>query len=411
MLERPEMEQLAQRVIARYHLDALSEPETAQYIQHRLKVAGLVRGPLFDADAVRRVHRWTRGVPRRINLLCDRALLGAYAENQVQVNVAIVDKAAAEVFPRAARQRALAAAQSSKARAPATRRMPWVWGGLAALGLTGVGAALWLQQSQAPRAASGAVPQVALAAAASGVASAASGSSVSATAPLSAPPSTLVSAEQLMQAAWPDEDAALQALMTHWQVAAVPAQVCQNAWRQGLLCHQQSGGLAQIRQLDRPVVLRLQAGSQSRHVVLTGLHEREAQLQAGEQTVSMSLSTLGTLWRGDFLTLWRTPPDYKAKLLRGQRNAAVGWVAQRLAQLDGHPLPTSDPTHMAFDGALEAQVQAFQLTQGLAPDGVVGATTLMQLNRATGVAEPRLATASHPLPSPPASQPAHVLHP
>ena len=93
-----ELEQLAQRVIARYHLDALSEEETAQYIQHRLETAGLKRGSLFERKALKRIHELTRGVPRRINLLCDRALLGAYAEGKARVDKAVVEKAAEEVF-------------------------------------------------------------------------------------------------------------------------------------------------------------------------------------------------------------------------------------------------------------------------------------------------------------------------
>ena len=97
MLARPELEQLAQRVIARYHLDALTPPETAQYIQHRLAVSGLSGALPFDAASLQRIHVLTRGVPRRINLLCDRALLGAYAGGRQAIGVDIVDKAAAEV--------------------------------------------------------------------------------------------------------------------------------------------------------------------------------------------------------------------------------------------------------------------------------------------------------------------------
>jgi general secretion pathway protein A len=93
----PGMEQLAQRVIARYHLGPLSAADTARYVQHRLSVAGLAGPVPFDAPALRRVHERSRGVPRRINLLCDRALLGAYATERRQVDVAIVERAAAEV--------------------------------------------------------------------------------------------------------------------------------------------------------------------------------------------------------------------------------------------------------------------------------------------------------------------------
>ena len=98
MLARPELEQLAQRVIARFHLGALSEHETVQYIRHRMAVAGMNTPLPFDRPARQRIHQWSRGVPRRINLLCDRALLGAYSAGKARVDSGIVDKAAAEVF-------------------------------------------------------------------------------------------------------------------------------------------------------------------------------------------------------------------------------------------------------------------------------------------------------------------------
>jgi len=100
LLARPDLEQLAQRVIARFHLKALSEVETAQYIQHRLSVSGMTRSLPFDRDAIQRIHQLSRGIPRRINLLCDRAMLGAYARGTHRIGKEIVAKAAAEVFGR-----------------------------------------------------------------------------------------------------------------------------------------------------------------------------------------------------------------------------------------------------------------------------------------------------------------------
>src|SRR5262245_30611577 len=98
MLARPELEQLAQRIIARYHLEALAEDESLQYIRHRLAVAGASRAVPFDRASLARIHELSRGVPRRINLLADRALLGAYAAGRTRVELDIVDKAAVEVF-------------------------------------------------------------------------------------------------------------------------------------------------------------------------------------------------------------------------------------------------------------------------------------------------------------------------
>src|SRR5947208_225069 len=100
MLERPDLEQLAQRVIARFHLNALSAKETEHYIRHRLSVAGMTRAIPFDPPALQRIHELTRGVPRRINLLCDRVMLGAYAHSRHTIDQAMVEKAGREVFGR-----------------------------------------------------------------------------------------------------------------------------------------------------------------------------------------------------------------------------------------------------------------------------------------------------------------------
>ena len=100
MLARPDLEQLAQRVIARFHLGPMTEAETAHYIAHRMGVAGHTGALPFDARALHRIHQLSRGVPRRVNLLCDRALLGAYATGQAMVDQTIAEKAAGEVFGR-----------------------------------------------------------------------------------------------------------------------------------------------------------------------------------------------------------------------------------------------------------------------------------------------------------------------
>lgn len=95
LLARPDLRQLASRITARYHLMPLSEPETGEYIRHRLHVAGSFED-VFAPAAIREIHRAARGVPRLINILCDRSLLGAYAQGTRRVTPEIVRKAAAE---------------------------------------------------------------------------------------------------------------------------------------------------------------------------------------------------------------------------------------------------------------------------------------------------------------------------
>jgi general secretion pathway protein A len=99
LLEKEEVSQISQRITSRYHLSPLAKQDVAVYVEHRLAVAG-GRKKLFSDTAVRRVAELSRGVPRLINVLCDRALLGAYVEGKEQVDLRIVSQAAREVLGR-----------------------------------------------------------------------------------------------------------------------------------------------------------------------------------------------------------------------------------------------------------------------------------------------------------------------
>jgi general secretion pathway protein A len=96
-LRLPRLEQLNQRVTVRHHLSALDRSETADYIQHRLSVAGPEPKVKFADDALDRVYRFSRGVPRKINLVADRALLAGYASEARVITGALADKAIEEV--------------------------------------------------------------------------------------------------------------------------------------------------------------------------------------------------------------------------------------------------------------------------------------------------------------------------
>jgi len=193
MLARPELEQLAQRVIARYHLDALGEQETAQYLRHRLAVAGR-SGPMpFDREARARIHRLARGVPRRINLLADRALLGAYAEGRSRVDRAIVEQAAREVF---------GATDPGLATGLRSPRTAWLAAGAAAGAVVAGVAAFALQggwRAAAPAPGSAAAPGAAPASAAAAPSAAASSPAVatSAVAPSPGAPASAAAAATL----------------------------------------------------------------------------------------------------------------------------------------------------------------------------------------------------------------------
>jgi len=396
MLARPELEQLAQRVIARFHLGALSEAETAQYIRHRLNVAGLTGALPFDAKALRLIHQLTRGVPRRINLLCDRALLGGYASGQAQVTRAIVRQAAAEVF-------------DAQHAAPAPRRgTAPVAVGLAVLAAAVAGAGLtWAlqQRSQADRAGTVSAAAVATAAsAASSPASAASSAPLAASAasqPASSASSAEPAPEHLQLADWAPQDSdAWQALAKAWGLP-LPPQVdpCTAAAQRGLQCYRtNSGSLSLIRLIDRPVLLTLQRpGQPPALAALVGLDGKHATMLVDGTPRRIALSELAGAWRGEFTTFWRAPPGY------ANRADNIGplraWLAGQLALVPGSAAMAASGAASAAPSAspgwveLTRQLRAFQASQGLQPDGRIGPITLMQVNRASGVAEPHLDSA------------------
>lgn len=408
MLRRPELEQVAQRVIARYHLEALSEAETAMYLRHRLAVAGLTSAMPFSQRAMQEIHHAARGVPRRINLLADRALLGAYAESVPRVDKRIVEKAAAEVFGAERRAERLDALRHAS---------PWALGlGGVAAGLTLAGlAALWWPRGEVAPArvaspAESAASNAALASPSSAVAAAPATSagavtpvagdgngtataSAAAPAASAAAPLFLTAAEVLARTAWRSETDAWRELAPQWGIALPDsaAEPCASAQRAQWQCFRTaSATLPLVRQLDRPGFITLRAGSgRPAYALLLGLNPRAATLRIGSDTVDVTLVSLAELWAGDFATYWRAPEGYSGILRVGARGPAVDALAAQLASVRGDAAPTAPAL---YDNVMAVRVAAFQSAQGLAADGRAGPTTFMQLARATGTAqrEPRL---------------------
>jgi general secretion pathway protein A len=387
MLERADLEQLAQRVIARYHLESLNVEEATRYIQHRLTVAGH-SGPLpFDARALRRIYDLTRGVPRRINLLCGRVLLGAWANGLHRVDRPMVDKAAAEVF----------------GADPAHRR--WSSRSYAAPLLCLVGAlclvlALVLQPGQ--HSASKAVPG-AMAAPASAAAPAASAAPTPAPAASasadggSAAPGPAQDLEALMPLLAPDISPAWRELGQLWHLDSGAKEPCQAAASAQLQCYRTAEmNIPLLRQLDRPGILLLQNGDgPAGYAVLTGLDDQTATLRLGGQLHRVTLMSLARFWRGDFATYWLLPPGgYRSELREGLVSMAYGQLSRQLALLEGKPASPGAAVAQPLDAALVARVKAFQKGQGIKPDGHPGPMTFMQIDKALGVAGPSLEAGS-----------------
>ena len=394
MLARPELEQLAQRVIARYHLEALTETETLQYIRHRLTISGLNRALPFDRESVQRIHQLSRGVPRRINLLCDRALLGAYSIGAHRVRREIVDKAAREVFetpspmnPRGWLQRRPAVLGLGLVGGAALFAAgSWMLGG----GLASPGrAAASTMAASAPAVAASAKPsQAATASAAAAAPPPAAAASVAV--PATPAPLALAAADLPTQfrTLVRDPNEALRELAPAWKLSlADDGDPCLLAPAQQVHCHAGRSNLALVRLLGRPGIVSLSdASGQPVYAQLTGLTAQSATLRMGGVAQTVTLGSFTRLWRGDFMTLWRVPPGYTVAAA-GKAAVPADWLAARLATAAGEASPGEVSV-----AALKPRIAAFQATQGLAPDGLAGPITLMQLNRATGEDEPRLQT-------------------
>ena len=389
MLAGPGMEQLAQRVIARYHLGPLTVAETRQYVQHRLQVAGLKTPSPFEPRALTRLHKLTGGVPRRINLLADRALLGAYGRRTRSVDVAMVVQAAREVFD----------AQRRPARRGTAQLAAVAAAGAVVAGTVIVGVWAWQQAAPPPPAPVLAQPQAPAPAVATetAVTSLVTDRAAPTDPPALAVPSPPTPAaalpppsddpRALMVAAPVREDLAWRELALRWHVAIGEGQPCAVAPQAQLACYRSaSGGLPLLRQLARPAVLALRGDvGPVVYAVLVALDDTRATLQVGRQRFDLSLPALASVWRGEFSTFWRTPPGWRPGAELDPPPSVRAWIEQRLP---GRAEAASSPA--AARRTFFERVTEFQQSHGLQPDSRPGPVTLMHLSRLTGVVEPRL---------------------
>ena len=393
MLARPQLEQLAQRVIARFHLDALTEAESTQYIQHRLAVAGHT-GPLpFDRKALQTAHRLARGVPRRINLLCGRALLGAWATGLHRVDRSVVRKAAGEVF--------------GAERTPPHTHFgmginTWLLAGAGVLLGAAATAAFTLSKS-IPEVRSSA-PDTRVAASPLGTASTPvlASSSAGSTPTAATPPASAVAAapaapviaslEALMPQLPGDLVLAWNALTQAWPLPINSVDPCAAGSDSPLQCYRTTKlNLPLLRQLARPGILRLQMDDGSaRYAVLAGLTDQTATVRVGDRLHTVGLSALALRWRGEFATLWQPPPGYNPAARGGATGPAITQLANLLDRLEGKPVPDPAAAPQQLDAALKDRLRDFQRSHGLQIDGQPGPMTYMQLESALGSNTPRL---------------------
>ena len=393
LLQREDMRQLAQRVTARCRLEPLTREETGAYIRHRLHVCGATR-PIFNRSAVDRIYRLSGGIPRLINVLCDRALLGAYTEGKLQIDKRIVRQAANEVL----------ADELQPSRAGFRPGLAFVVP--LVLVLTSVALYVYWQRPQLDHLLEQATAQFSAESPAADPPAADPSPPVSAApapdaSPQPAAPGSVDSQPGLLETLLPTADeswplAAWTQLFAQWSVklpAAVEPEYCVFANDLGLYCLVEKGSWGLLRQYNRPAILELVAGDgRSVPVVLQHLDDGVAEVFVGNEPFRLDVADVDRYWFGKFTVLLRLPPNRHLMLSAGDRNPDVAWLRQLLEAAQEVKLPADDPQY--FDIPLQRQVMDFQRRHGLNPDGVVGKQTLIQLNTLSNADVPLLSVES-----------------
>jgi general secretion pathway protein A len=405
LLQRQNLRQLAQRITARYHLLPLGDKETAAYVRHRMQVAGAHQSP-FNRAALRSLYKRSGGVPRLINIIADRALVGAYARESNTVSARLVNSAADEVQP------------------SETRVQKNIWPGVIAVVsvilLAGVSFLIWGLPQLASRAETKADPSLQISAKQTAVQVKESeviqgeseraqqipdnqpmGTVLSEQEP-SAPvtpgldeSATILSKELLslsMDTAWLNKQHSLawQGMADLWQdpdnAIAIQA-ACDGQKGTGYACLRDHGSLARVRKLGLPVMLVLQEQG-GRNVLLRGLVNNNLLLGAGRSPVEFLREVVEPLWLGEFLVIWPQAPDWPLQIRRGESGAAVDIVMS----LAGQAEPAWQGNGI-FDAGFESWLTEFQRNNSLRADGIIGPKTLLYLMAPT-ITEPRLVVAS-----------------
>jgi general secretion pathway protein A len=385
-LKQTELRQLAQRISARYHLLPLTEQESASYIQHRLNVAG-VSFPIFERQALREVFRRSQGVPRLINLLCDRSLLCAYTQNSLKVTALMVKKASEEM-----------ALSTHKTLFNSAFKTSWRFIALSLLAvLTAFQAPQLLTRFKEVKA-----PPTELSAPAATLSEP--------SAELLMTPLENIAPTELAQASavaalqenespdWFDNydsldisnatfTNALSNLYAVWGYQGDPETVnCEQGQSVLLSCYSENTSLKKLKQLNYPGVVKLERDNlESLHAVLYAING-SYQLLIDGQVIEVSESWFNEYWSGELTVLWQAPFELQGNLKFGQQSEQIGWLVRQLNQLQGMPIESKN----RFDLTLLQQVTSFQIENGLKDDGIVGVQTLMPLMQIVNLQLPRL---------------------
>lgn len=381
LLKRQELRQLAQRITARYHLLPLNEDEIALYVLHRLQVAGRFE-PLFTRKAVNVLQKYSGGIPRLINLLCERSLMAGYAQSRVPIDHHMVRQAAAEVLGE---------------EEPTQNRYLWPTATAAAL-CVAFGVSYWLFTDKSVNTvpASNLVSESVPTNVASLNAQTLGGEDIAdkSVKPTNQPsgqtsipdPNQRLLNEAINQSR--NIDTAFAGLFSVWgKVPYKGLTACQSAVEQGLACYQQQGNWMSLTRLNYPAVVYLVDDKQQDfYGAVLAVEGEQLLMQLGEQQLWVDRAWFNQHFSGTFEILWQAPNLPMMDISQKSSPGQLQWLENALAHVNNRNARRVNQ----FDVQLENDLKSFQSQHGLKADGIAGNQTLVRLNLYLSQQGPRL---------------------
>ncbi|MGI1945210.1 ExeA family protein [Shewanella glacialipiscicola] len=380
LLKRQELRQLAQRITARYHLLPLNEDEIGLYVLHRLQVAGRFE-PLFTGKAIKVLQKYSGGIPRLINLLCERALMAGYAQSRLPIDHHMVRQAAVEVLGEAE---------------PTQHQYLWPAATVIVL-LIAFGVSYWLLTDKPANAATNLASQpmpdpiemnpqeLNTTAAPHRVEPTNHSSAEQSQAPGATPNQRLLN-EAINQSR--NIDTAFAGLFGLWgKVPYKGLTACQSAVEQGLACYQQQGNWMSLTRFNYPAVVYLvDDNQQDFYGAVIAIDGDQLLMQLGEQQLWVDKAWFNQHFSGTFEILWQAPNLPMMDISQKSSPGQLQWLENALAQVNNRNARRVNQ----FDVQLENDLKAFQSQHGLKADGIAGNQTLVRLNLYLSQQGPRL---------------------
>ncbi|WP_318445545.1 ExeA family protein [Photobacterium leiognathi] len=382
LLQQERLRQLAQRITSRYHLLPLTETEVSEYIHYRLTAVDCLY-PVFDASSIKYIAKQTQGIPRLINLVCDKSMQLACQAGTHQVSKQMAVQACEDILS----WQVPATASSSRAGGSKRHSSLWLpWGvAVAVCSALAVGAWHYWPLPVAPKAAP-IEPNQSLYAVAN-LSAVETPPSLSTMPVVSTKEATLSRLAKAIDGSR-KERTAMQNLYRLWGFdTALNQATCATSSRISLACFDGKTTLAKLGLINRPVVVTLEDGAKKPfYAVVYAITDDRIELLLGKERISVSPKWFEARWNGQFSLLWRPPLGDKTSIRFGQNSPRVAWLDQQLNDFLGE----NSPRKGYFDQSVLDKLRRFQRSQDLTADGIAGPMTLMVLDSAMNLPGPTL---------------------